>query len=75
MPACRGSRRANLLLLIECECGKMKTLDFIKATVVCGAMGLLVYSFPLISQIVVLGLLGFVWFFYAYKVIQALTGK
>jgi hypothetical protein len=54
---------------------EMNAFDLIKATVVCGGLAFLVYSFPLISQIVVIGLLGFVWGFYAYKVASAFSGK
>ncbi len=53
----------------------MNTFDLIKATVICGGLGFLVYSVPLVSQIVVLALLGFVWAFYAYKVVMGVAGK
>jgi hypothetical protein len=53
----------------------MNPFPFIAATLLCGGMAFLVYSVPVVSQIAVLGLLAFVWFFYARKVILAVAGK
>ena len=48
----------------------MSLLDLAKATVVCGGVSFLVYSFPVISQSVIIGLLTVVWISYAQKLIR-----
>jgi hypothetical protein len=53
----------------------MNALDLIKATVVCGILAFLVYSFPVVGQIMIIGGLGLVWLSYAHKAIKALVGK
>lgn len=53
----------------------MNALDLTKATVVCGGIAFLVYSFPLISQILIIGSLSLVWLSYAYKTITAVAGR
>ena len=53
----------------------MNALPLIAATLGCGGMAFLVYRVPVVSQIVVIGLLGFVWFFYARNVILAVAGR
>jgi len=53
----------------------MSVLDLIKATVVCGGIAYLVYSFPVIGQIVIIGVLGVAWLTYAHKMIKTLTGR
>ena len=52
----------------------MKTLDLIKATVVCGVLAYGVYSVPVISQVVIIGILGLVWLSYAYKTVKPSSG-
>ena len=54
---------------------QMSVLDLIKATVVCGGIAYLVYSFPVIGQIVIIGVLGVAWLTYAHKMIKTLTGR
>jgi hypothetical protein len=53
----------------------MSVFDLIKATVVCGVTAYLVYSFPVIGQIVIIGLLGLAWLTYARKMVKTLTGR
>ncbi len=50
----------------------MSILDLAKATVVCGALSFLVYRFPIIGQILILGLLGLMWLLYARRTLQTL---
>jgi hypothetical protein len=50
----------------------MKLLDLVKATVVCGLISFFVYTYPIIGQVVIIGLLGLLWLTYAYKAIRAL---
>ena len=53
----------------------MNIFDLIKATVVCGSIAFLVYSFPVIGQIVIIGILGLAWLTYAHKLIKTLSGR
>ena len=54
---------------------KMSVLDLTKATLVCGSIAFLVYSFPVIGQVVIIGTLSLVWLSYAKKMIKTLAGK
>ena len=53
----------------------MNALDLIKATVVCGIFAFLVYSFPVIGQVVLIGILSLVWLSYALKAIRWLARR
>ena len=49
----------------------MNVLDLVKATIVCGSVAFLVYSFPILAQIGIIGLLSLLWLAYAYKTLEA----
>jgi len=53
----------------------MTILDLIKATVTCGAFAYLIYSFPVVGQIVLIGFLGLLWLGYARKAIASLRRR
>jgi len=53
----------------------MNVLDLIKATVVCGGIAFLVYSFPVLSQAAIIGLLGALWLSYAGKTLKTVRRK
>jgi hypothetical protein len=53
----------------------MNALDLVKATVVCGAFAFLVYSFPVVGQIVIIGGLSLIWLSYALKAIKRLARR
>jgi hypothetical protein len=53
----------------------MTILDLIKATVICGASAYLIYSFPLVGQVVLIGLLSLLWLGYARKTIASLRRR
>ena len=55
---------------LKAKGAKMSVLDLTKATVVCGSIAFLVYSFPVIGQVVIIGILALVWFTYAKKMIR-----
>jgi uncharacterized membrane protein YesL len=63
----------SLGLVGESQC--MSVFDLIKATVVCGATAFLVYSYPVLSQIVIIGLLSLMWFSCAHQTIQTIWRK
>jgi hypothetical protein len=45
----------------------MDTLDLLKAPLVCGLFAFAVYSVPVISQVVIIGLLTLLWLSYARR--------
>jgi len=45
----------------------MTILDLTKATVTCGLLAFLIYTFPVIGQVLVIGFLTFLWLAYARK--------
>ena len=53
----------------------MNAFDLTKATVVCGSIAFLVYSFPVISQSLIIGLLGVMWLSYAYKMMKSILNR
>ncbi len=53
----------------------MNMLDLAKATVVCGGLGFLTYSFPVLGQALVLGVLGLLWLAYARTALQHLRRR
>ena len=48
----------------------MSLLYLTKATLVCGGSAFLIYSFPVISQAVIISILAFLWFSCALRTIQ-----
>ena len=53
----------------------MTILDLIKATVICGAIAFLIYSFPIVGQIVLIGFLSLLWLSYARRTIASLRRR
>ena len=53
----------------------MTVLDLIKATIACGLIAFLIYSFPVLGQIVLIGFLSMLWLAYAHKTIAYLRRK
>lgn len=53
----------------------MSVFDLIKATVVCGAVAFLIYSYPVLGQIVLIGFLSLLWLAYAHKTIASLRRR
>jgi hypothetical protein len=56
-------------LTIE-DVSRMRAFDLIKATVLCGSIAFLVYSFPVISQTAIIGLLSLVWVSCAHQALR-----
>jgi hypothetical protein len=59
----------------DIERSHMNVLDLTKATVVCGGAAFVVYSFPIVVQIVMIGLLSLLWLAYAYKTLATLRRR
>ncbi len=53
----------------------MNVLDLIKATIACGVSAFLIYSFPIISQVVIIGLLSLLWLSYAHKTVATIRRR
>ena len=53
----------------------MNVLDLIKATLTCGFSAFLIYSFPVVSQVMIIGLLTVLWLLYAHKTITRLLRR
>ena len=53
----------------------MSVFDLTKATVVCGGIAFLVYSFPEIGQVTIIGLLSTIWLSYAYKLMKGVLRR
>ena len=58
---------------LNCCC--MNILDLTKATVICGGVAFLIYSFPVLSQVVGIGLLSLLWLAYAHKTLAQLRRR
>jgi hypothetical protein len=59
----------------ELENSSMTIFDLIKATVVCGLIAFLIYSYPLLGQIVLIGFLSLLWLAYAHRTIASLRRR
>jgi hypothetical protein len=59
----------------DLEQSRMTIFDLIKATVVCGAIAFLIYSYPILGQIVLIGFLSLLWLLYAHKTIAHLRRR
>ncbi|MCS7337391.1 MAG: hypothetical protein NZ739_04025 [Verrucomicrobiae bacterium] len=57
------------------EVSRMTFVDLFKATIACGGIAFLAYSYPVISQALIIGALGIVWLSYARKAIATAKGK
>jgi hypothetical protein len=53
----------------------MNVLDLIKATLVCGLSAFLIYSFPIIGQVLIIGTLSLLWLAYAHKTLATLLRR
>lgn len=53
----------------------MTILDLIKATLICGIIAFLIYSYPIIGQIVLIAFLSLLWLAYAHKAIASLRRR
>ena len=53
----------------------MSILDLIKATVICGVIAFLIYSFPVLGQVVLIAFLSLLWLAYAHRTIVDLRRR
>jgi hypothetical protein len=53
----------------------MNVLDLVKATIACGALSFLIYSFPIVGQVTLITFLGLLWLGYAHRTIAHLRRR
>jgi len=53
----------------------MYPVDLLKATVACGLLAFLAYSFPALSQGIIIGILSLIWCSYVYSVVVRLRAR
>ena len=52
---------------VSLERSVMNVLDLIKATIACGLSAFLIYNYPVLSQVIIIGLLCLLWLSYAHR--------
>lgn len=50
----------------------MSVFDLIKATVICGLVAFFSYNYPVLGQVLIIGVLSLLWLSYAHKTIRTL---
>ena len=53
----------------------MNVLDLIKATIACGLSAFVIYSFPVVGQILIIGVLSLLWLSYAHRTIARMLRR
>ncbi len=47
----------------------MNVLDLVKATIACGLTAFVIYSFPVVGQVLIITLLTLLWLSYAHRML------
>jgi type IV secretory pathway TrbL component len=47
----------------------MRPLDLVKATIFCGLLAFLVYTWPVLGQAIIIGSLSLLWLSYLYRTV------
>jgi hypothetical protein len=53
----------------------MNLLDLFKATIACGLTAFIIYSFPVIGQVLLISVLSLLWLSYAHRTIANLRRR
>jgi len=53
----------------------MNVLDLIKATIACGLIAFIIYSFPVIGQVIIIGILSLLWLSYAHRTLASIRRR
>lgn len=53
----------------------MELVDLIKATVVLGLIAFVCYTYPVVGQAIVIGILALLWSFYAWRTVARLRQR
>jgi uncharacterized membrane protein YesL len=60
---------------IDFFCSVMNLMDLIKATIGCGVSAFLIYNFPVIGQVIIIGILSLLWLCYAHKTLATIRRR
>ena len=50
----------------------MSVFDLIKATVICGLVAFFSFNYPVLGQVLIIGVLSLLWLSYAHKTVRTL---
>ena len=53
----------------------MALFDLFKATIICGGLALLIYSYPIVGQVCTIGFLALLWVLYAQRAVRSLLSR
>jgi hypothetical protein len=53
----------------------MNVLDLIKATIACGLSAFLIYSFPVVGQVLIIAVLSLLWLSYAHRTLAKMLRR
>jgi hypothetical protein len=53
----------------------MNVLDLIKATIACGLTAFVIYSFPVVGQVLIIGVLSLLWLSYAHRTLAKMLRR
>ncbi len=53
----------------------MTVLDLVKATIICGLLAFVIYSFPVVGQVTLIAFLSVLWLLYAHKTIATILRR
>jgi len=53
----------------------MKVSELVKATIICALVAYLVYSFPVVGQILIIAFLSLLWLSYLYRTVLCLRSR
>jgi len=53
----------------------MNVLDLIKATIACGLSAFLIYTFPVVGQVLIIGVLSLLWLSYAHRTLARMLRR
>ena len=48
----------------------MRPLDLVKATLVCAAVAFVAYSYPVVSQVLIIGAVALIWASYLHRMLK-----
>ena len=69
------AQNVRWIILVRNDTRYMSLLDLIKATVVCGTIAFLFFSFPVLGQIMAIAVMSIVWLSYARKTVVGIRGR
>jgi hypothetical protein len=71
----QSGQNGSIVLQSNLKTFSMTVLDLAKATLVCGGLAFLIYNFPVLGQIVLIGFLSILWLLYARKTLRTMRRR